>query len=76
MTAFLARGFHCLGLLSKNADSQWGHFEKRGFYVDVDEETAPVFAAEYFINIDPGTGLNTSITLPISGDFITAIYRW
>jgi hypothetical protein len=76
----LAPGFHFLAIRTKDSTGKWGIFESRGFYVSGSTADASnIVAAEYFFDLDPGTGNATSIpitpgstvsftaTLPVGG---------
>ena len=62
-TASLTRGFHLLGVRSRDAGSRWGLLEARTFYVmDLPADASAITGAEYFIDQDPGVGAGTPIS--------------
>ncbi len=67
-TASLPAGFHILGLRVKDANGQWGLFEKRGFYISTTTvDAANIVAAEYFLDADPGIGNATALSVGTTG---------
>ncbi|MEO7266053.1 MAG: hypothetical protein ABIW38_14145, partial [Ferruginibacter sp.] len=67
-TASLPAGFHFLGLRVKDANGQWGLFEKRGFYISTTTvDAANIVAAEYFFDADPGIGNATTLSVGTAG---------
>jgi hypothetical protein len=61
----LAPGFHFLAIRTKDSTGKWGIFESRGFYVSGNTTDASnIVAAEYFFDLDPGTG--NAISIPIT----------
>lgn len=71
----LPPGFHFLAIRTKNADGQWGLFEKRGFYIStaaVDMDN--IVAAEYFVDADPGVGNATALTITTPGGITTETF--
>jgi hypothetical protein len=64
----LASGFHFLVIRVKGGDGQWGHYEKRGFYISsATTAAANITAAEYFLDTDPGLGNATALAVGASG---------
>ncbi len=60
----LASGFHFLTIRAKDSTGKWGIFESRGFYVSSSTTDASnIVAAEYFYDVDPGTGNATAIPI-------------
>lgn len=67
-TASLTPGFHHLGLRVRQSDGLWSIFEARGFYISTaTTNSAAIAQAEYFVDLDPGVGSGTPISIP-SGD--------
>ncbi|MGB1307952.1 MAG: T9SS type A sorting domain-containing protein [Oceanihabitans sp.] len=69
-TTSLPVGTHRLFVRVKNSADQWSLYEHKTFNVSGIPEinTASIEAAEYFIDIDPGLGLATPLT--VTGDTI------
>lgn len=60
----LTTGFHNLFIRTKDANGKWSMYDGRVFYVQpqtVALSTAPVVAAEYFFDTDPGIGNGTAL---------------
>src|SRR5688572_2989071 len=71
----LDSGFHFLAIRVKDQEGKWGMFERRGFYIASNPVNAsPIVAAEYFYDIDPGTGSASPLTVAIPGDVITQTF--
>ncbi|MFZ4058435.1 MAG: beta strand repeat-containing protein, partial [Ferruginibacter sp.] len=71
----LASGFHFLAIRTKDADGKWGLFESRGFYISTSSSNLPdIVAAEYFLDVDPGVGNGTAITIPTPGAVINETF--
>ena len=67
----LSEGFHFLAIRVKDADSNWSEFETRGFYITTTTQNAQsIIAAEYFIDIDPGVGNGSVLTIAPTGSII------
>lgn len=58
----LASGLHQLYLRARSAAGHWSLTESRSFYIAA-AAVAPVSAAEYFFNADPGQGNATALPL-------------
>jgi hypothetical protein len=75
-TASLSIGNHYVWVRTKNDLGVWSHYYDERFYVyDVSAPIPivpqpPIVAAEYFIDIDPGNGNGTPITISTSGNSI------
>ncbi|PWI30435.1 hypothetical protein DI383_08290 [Flavobacteriaceae bacterium LYZ1037] len=69
-TSSLNIGTHRMFMRVKNSDNSWSMYDNKTFRVsDLPEiNTASIITAEYFIDVDPGFGNATSLT--ISGDDI------
>lgn len=68
----LSQGFHFLAIRTKNADGQWGLFEKRGFYIsNTTVDATNIVAAEYFFDADPGVGNATALSVTTPGAIVT-----
>lgn len=73
----LAPGFHTLGIRYRAANGTWGITAGRTFYVNQGALGGPgaapdITAAEYFIDIDPGTGLGTAVAISSGPNTSTA----
>ena len=69
-TTSLSTGFHFLYIRAKGTDNKWGMKERRMFYISNPPFNPPaLIAAEYFVNVDPGLGNATPITVT-GGDSI------
>src|SRR5690606_29204730 len=64
-TTGLPIGTHRMFLRVKNSDNRWSLYANKTFRVfDVPEtNTASIVAAEYFIDVDPGFGSATALTV-------------
>ena len=63
-TAALSNGFHFIAIRAKDADSKWGLFESRGFYISSQTSNVTnIVTAEFFIDTDPGAGNGIAIVL-------------
>jgi hypothetical protein len=70
-TAALTSGFHSLAIRTKDAAGKWGPFEWRTIYVSLPAvNTAPITAAEFFFDNDPGAGNGTSLGISTPGDVV------
>ncbi len=68
----LADGFHFLAVRVRNADGQWSHFDKRGFYISSGTTAAAdIVAAEYFLDADPGQGNGTPLAIGTAGGTVS-----
>lgn len=67
-TSSLAIGTHRMFMRVKNSNNSWSMYDNKTFRVfDVPEiNTASIVAAEYFIDVDPGFGSATALS--VSGD--------
>ncbi len=75
LSTSLSPGFHFLAIRTKNADGQWGLFEKRGFHVSTTAtDMGNIVAAEYFIDADPGTGNATALPVTTPGATVTQAF--
>lgn len=64
-TTSLSGGFHFLAIRTRGMDGRWGIFEARGFYISTSTaDVSNIVDAEYFIDLDPGTGNATSLSIP------------
>ena len=71
----LNSGFHFLAIRVKDQEGKWSMFEQRGFYVLSNPVNAsPIVAAEYFYDIDPGTGSASPLFVTTPGDIITQTF--
>jgi len=71
-TASLASGFHFLAIRTRDAAGKWGLYETRGFYIsNAATNAAPIAAAEYFLDADPGVGNGSPLTVAIPGNTVT-----
>ena len=71
----LNSGFHFLAIRVKDQEGKWSMFEQRGFYVVSNPINAsPIVAAEYFYDIDPGTGSASPLSITTPGDIITQTF--
>jgi uncharacterized protein YigE (DUF2233 family) len=71
-TTSLANGFHTIAIHTKDADDNWGLYEKGMFYISSSSTNKPdIVAAEYFVDLDPGVGLGTAIS-PITAGQTTS----
>lgn len=63
-TTSLTTGFHFLYIRAKSTGGAWGMHERRMFYINSPPFNPPALtAAEYFVNVDPGFGNATPITV-------------
>jgi hypothetical protein len=69
-TSSLSIGTHRMFLRVKNSDNSWSMYDNKTFRVsDVPyTNTASIVSAEYFIDVDPGIGNATALT--VSGDVL------
>jgi hypothetical protein len=69
-TSSLSIGTHRMFLRVKNSDNSWSMYDNKSFRVsDVPyTNTASIVSAEYFIDVDPGIGNATALT--VSGDVL------
>ena len=71
----LSAGFHFLAIRTKDAEGNWGLFEKRGFYISTSTTDLPIItAAEFFIDSDPGAGNGTALTVTTPGSVVTQTF--
>ncbi|MGL1888679.1 MAG: T9SS type A sorting domain-containing protein, partial [Reichenbachiella sp.] len=74
--ASISTGFHSLVIRLQDSDGQWGVQESKAFYVSNSDPAviSNIVAAEYYLDIDPGHGNGTTITvsaaMTIDTDFI------
>ena len=73
--AGLNPGFHSVGIRVKDEQGKWSIFEERSFYLAPDSvDASPIVAAEYFYDVDPGTGNATPLIVNSPGDIITQTF--
>jgi hypothetical protein len=65
-TSALAPGWHFLFVRTKNERGKWSLHQPVEFYIRI-----PVVAAEYFIDVDPGLGNGTILSITIPTDLVT-----
>ncbi len=71
-TTSLALGFHNMGIRTKDASGKWGLYENRIFYIKTPTGNMPnITAAEYFLDVDPGTGNASPLAVPTPGTTVT-----
>ncbi|HEU5168686.1 MAG TPA: MopE-related protein, partial [Chitinophagaceae bacterium] len=71
----LSSGFHFLSIRVKDQEGKWSLFEQRGFYVAPNPvDAAPIVAAEYFYDTDPGMGSASPLIVSPTGDLITQTF--
>ena len=64
VTTGLSVGTHHLFVRVKNANNKWSLYDGKPFLVQPDNtNTSNIVEAEYFIDVDPGTGNGTSMTV-------------
>jgi sensor domain CHASE-containing protein len=67
-TTSLSAGFHFVAIRAKDANGVWGLFETRGFYISSSTtNAADITAAEYFFDVDPGSGNGTAASVGTTG---------
>ena len=69
----LSPGFQELYVRTRNTDGTWSLSEARAFYIvetNTYQPSAQLVEAEYFYNIDPGTGMANAFTLTTSVDSV------
>jgi hypothetical protein len=62
-TEGLSDGFHTLFVRVKDSNEGWGLYDKQSFYVAATVNSIAIIDAEYFIDIDPGLGNGTEISV-------------
>src|SRR5688572_26454425 len=71
----LTSGFHFLAIRVQDQEGKWSLFERRGFYLmSSPVDASPIVAAEYFYDIDPGTGSASPLSVSTPGDIITQTF--
>lgn len=60
VTASLPKGFHTLHIRARDNDGVWGMSSARTFFIDA---LGLITAVEYYIDIDPGAGSGTQISI-------------
>jgi hypothetical protein len=65
----LSMGFHAIGMRTKSASGLWGSTFVRSFVKHMLVTDTLIDAVEYFIDVDPGVGLATSISNADVGAF-------
>jgi len=65
----LAVGFHTLYVRAGDEDGSWSIANRNSFYVIAQQATQPVDAIEYFIDLDPGPGNATAISVATGNSF-------
>jgi Secretion system C-terminal sorting domain len=74
-TTSLANGFHNVSIRTKDADGKWGLYESRVFYISTATNDMPVVqAAEFFIDVDPGVGNGTALTVNAPGNTVNQTF--
>jgi len=58
-----------VGVRFQRSDDSWGPWRSQTFQILDETEVSFIQAAEYFIDVDPGPGLATSVELPEDGVF-------
>ena len=70
----LANGFHTFGLRFQDMDGHWSHAPSRPVFIQdsvfIGSEAAPIVAAEYFYDNDPGIGSATALATGAPADSI------
>ena len=69
-TAGLSVGLHTLHVRARRSDGRWGFVRTRPFVISALPAAPPsnlVVAAEYFVDVDPGIGLATPVSVSPSG---------
>lgn len=71
-TAGLLTGFHSLFVRVKNDSGTWSLYTGRNFYLypNTQVATAPINAAEYFFDTDPGLGKGTIVSVGTPADSV------
>lgn len=67
----LSEGFHSLYLRAKDQTGRWGGYQSQTIYVESSVGVGDVVVIEdleYFVDVDPGAGLGTSITASPSSE--------
>lgn len=69
----LAEGFHFISIRARDSLGRWGLPAQRIFYVFKSQTNSykQITGTEYFIDIDPGFGLATPVTVSSPGNIIT-----
>ncbi len=62
-TEGLGDGFHTLFVRVKDSNEGWGLYDKQSFYVATPSIITGIIDAEFFIDIDPGLGNGTQISV-------------
>jgi hypothetical protein len=63
-TTSLTPGFHFAAIRTRDASGKWGLFEARGFYISTSTTNVTnITAAEFFVDIDPGVGNGSAVTI-------------
>ncbi|HYO22637.1 MAG TPA: hypothetical protein VER36_09535, partial [Flavisolibacter sp.] len=67
-TTSLSAGFHSLAIRAKDDSGKWGPSEWRTIYVSsLQTNVAPIVAAEYYFDTDPGPGNGTALGISTPG---------
>lgn len=67
-TTSLTPGFHMLAIRAKDSNNKWGLLEWRTVYVSAAAtNVAPIVAAEFFFDTDPGAGNGTGLGVAVPG---------
>ena len=63
-TTSLTPGFHFAAIRTRDVSGKWGLFEARGFYISTSTTNVTnISAAEFFVDIDPGVGNGSAVTI-------------
>ena len=63
-TGALSTGFHTINFRARDDKGHWSHFASRTFYILLQPTTATnVVRGEYFLDVDPGAGLATPLSI-------------
>lgn len=74
-TTSLSNGFHTLALRTRNANGVWSLYQTGVFYLSTTAaDMTSVNAAEYFIDVDPGVGNGSPLTVTTPGNTINQTF--
>ncbi|AOW19660.1 T9SS type A sorting domain-containing protein [Urechidicola croceus] len=62
-TNSLENGMHSFYIRTQTEDGDWGLYDRKIFYKIIATQNLPITAAEYFFDVDEGTGNGTSLTV-------------
>ncbi|HEX8314384.1 MAG TPA: T9SS type A sorting domain-containing protein [Flavisolibacter sp.] len=71
-TASLTAGFYQLAIRARRSDGAWSIVENRGFYLQpAAVNSSPVTEAEYFMDVDPGVGNGSPLSITTPGNSVS-----